>query len=416
MGQVSRDDLISLGDAAIRLVTWETDPAQVPILRRLLQFLDEVKRRDGDLAGARAPEPFSACTGQEGIWSVSLWYENERKALVDGAGWFLSYQKERDVPPPRDESKYRQERRDFVSAGYGRPLTRAELEVVDKNPVPPDLSTSLGLPSDGMWLDACLQLGEIPRLMVSVEPDYLVKNPHAGWSNSLAPEALRRRGMRNRAEAREDLQWLDARHSTVVVRVSSDWKPRYMRESTMAQIAEWLIRVERFDAGLPTLDRTALDWWRSWAAKAARLRSLDDSSEDVWDVARRSVRPGSAAGHRKYWRQSLRSHNDDLLVRAARIVEIGRSTAYQRLKFGGRRLADFVECTDPLSRLVTFLRDHEPKGRRLPKDRRLMRGLLQEIGMSLAAARKLEYRLRAKSPGEQERAIRRAIARYKKRN
>jgi len=228
------------------------------------------------------------------------------------------------------------------------------------------------------------------------------------------PELLKwARGRRDQfPDFRRNAQGVDALSRYVTVTIDPAWKDTHIQESVMAQVAEWFTRVDGSPhARMPDLAPDIYEWWECWAWNVAPAAPRHERSlANLFEIAKRSVRPASAAGHRLYWKKSLPLRSDDLLVRAAAEAGIGRGTAYKRLRTGGRHLRDFLDRDDPLSSLVEYLMMRAPTSR-LPDGRKSLISLLQQSGMKAEAARKLERRIRHLPASDQEIKVRSAIKR-----
>ena len=154
---------------------------------------------------------------------------------------------------------------------------------------------------------------------------------------------------------------------------------------------------------VPPPGADAVSWWVGWVQTAAR-DSEDVGFAEAVAVAKRSVRPAHPAGHRKYWRDSLRRRGDGPVDQACTISGISRSAAYQRLKQHGRQASEFDSTND----LVEFLRNTEPT-RRLPQKRRELIDLLSAAGMKPETARKFEQRIRPLPENEQHARVTRKL-------
>ena len=72
-----------------------------------------------------------------------------------------------------------------------------------------------------------------------------------------------------------------------VVLVDPKWKNAFLAESVMAQLVNWIIRVQG-ERDVPTLADGALVWWHDWVGRAARRRPGTLSLGEGYEVAPRS--------------------------------------------------------------------------------------------------------------------------------
>jgi hypothetical protein len=186
---------------------------------------------------------------------------------------------------------------------------------------------------------------------------------------------------------------------------------------------EWLLRVgsepitlpngASVEQPTPTLTPDAYRCWQQWLSRVGR--GGQPELGQAFEIARRSVRPPSPAAHHRYWRQSLPPRADALVARAARTAGIATSTAYKRLRHGGKRPADFHTSANPEQTLAHYLTEQAPDWQ-LDEHRRRITQTLIEIGMRPETARKFERRLRPLPEHEQQRRIEAAINRYQPRS
>jgi hypothetical protein len=276
------------------------------------------------------------------------------------------------------------------------------------------------------------------------------------------PALLKRMRARPRAmKPRHALQGLDVVTRTPVVTIDPTWKERFLRQTVMAQIAEWCFRIVEWDKRepgdplrprVPDIADDAFVWWQAWTTRVARRgRGAEaPSASELYEIAARSVRPSRPAGHQLYWRKSLAGpskvlknpaevpvgldlerlqhavsepdldrrglhqqparSNTLLAKQAATAADVSRRTMYERLERGGRRISDFYNEADPVAALSAYLWEMAPAGR-VAADRRTLRAELAAAGWTTEAARKFERRLRALPPEEQAQRLRRALAR-----
>jgi hypothetical protein len=185
----------------------------------------------------------------------------------------------------------------------------------------------------------------------------------------------------------------------------------------MAQMAEWLVRIEGSKySTAPALAEDAYQWWCGWARRIAR-RGVDAvTPTDVFTIAKRSIRPASAAGHHRYWQRSLAEHPaDDIVQQVATMLAISRRTVFNRLRRAKKMLAEFYREPDAARALYDFLKETPPNTHRLSDARRAAIESLQEAGLSSEAARKLERRTHELPPAEQHRRLQAAIERHRRR-
>ena len=207
------------------------------------------------------------------------------------------------------------------------------------------------------------------------------------------------------ARFRRTIQALDALSPSLTVTIDPAWMRDALRESVMAQVAEWITRVRELpNANVPELKDDAWRWWHAWALRFVPHHGPEEplTLSDLYEIARRTVRPDNPARHRKYWIKSLRAKGaDSELIRiAAASAGIGRSTVYARLRRGGKRKEDFLNEKNPERALAEFLRNEALTGR-LSENRREIIHLLRESGMKEKSARKFERRTRH-LPGKEE--------------
>ena len=208
-------------------------------------------------------------------------------------------------------------------------------------------------------------------------------------------------------EARALIQDSDLRDYAINVRIDPDWTSTALREAMTAQIVEEFIRTGQSDL----IDDAVLAWFLGWVARASgnHAESPLDLYEAAKLVAERSVRTPTPQAHRAFWRRSLGPRGQDVVAEAAQKVGISRRAAFDRLRRSGKRIADFVGEDDRVDAIGRLLDDSAPH--RISEDRRLLRRVLAEAGLSPAYARKLEQRTRGLDPAEHETRIRRAIER-----
>lgn len=125
------------------------------------------------------------------------------------------------------------------------------------------------------------------------------------------------------------------------------------------------------------------------------------------------MRPATPAGHRVYWRESLRPHSDSLVKEASAQLRFSRTTIYNRLRQGQRHLADFGAAGDPLRLLIQYLQEQAPAGKLAPERRQVVNTLI-ESGMKSDSARKLERRVRNLPKDQQSERLLAALARLRK--
>jgi hypothetical protein len=180
----------------------------------------------------------------------------------------------------------------------------------------------------------------------------------------------------------------------------------------MAQLVDWIIRVQG-KRDVPTLADDALVWWHDWVERAARRRPGTLSLGEGYEVAPRSVRPATPAGHRVYWRESLRPHSNSLVNEASAELGISRTTIFNRLRQGQRHLDDFGAADDPFKLLIRYLQEQAPAGKLEPERRQIVDTLIEE-GMKPDSARKLERRSRNLPEAQQQERLLAALARLRK--
>ena len=229
------------------------------------------------------------------------------------------------------------------------------------------------------------------------------------WPAAGLPAVLRALPRSTRADALRAFLALDLYSPGPIVAVDGTWRPGALRAAVLAGLCAWALRT-----GWWTLDAPAYDWFAEWARRAGRSPDELDPAE-VYEIAQRGVRPGSPAGHRAYWRQTVRPTRGPDRMRAAldlctnRGQPLGRSAAYERLRRGGVHVRDFATPTA----LAAWLSQNAPSPPKpaLPDARRDVRDQLLDLGWTPAGARKFEYRLRPLPQDEQARRVRAALAR-----
>ncbi len=220
-----------------------------------------------------------------------------------------------------------------------------------------------------------------------------------------------------RAKIRAAFQGLDALTRGVVIAIDPNWSDGTLRSTVQAQLIEWCLRVhgDPHRARIPDLDDDVINWWRDWAARLARRNSDDDKPDaaEMYEVARRTLRPSHPAAHRKYWHKWLAPRSERLVRDAAGQTGVSVRTIYSRMRKAGLHTRDFAEREHPLSELVVFLRGGSSV-RSIPDQRRTIRDALIESGMNSEAARKFERRIRELPSEEQARRVAAALARNKR--
>ncbi len=365
MGQLTLADVDGLGAAAVRAIRWFTVDCTDEFDLTLESFVHDMNAVNGDItrANTAVPPGMHAAEGFTTLerlnWAERLWVSDEWQERYKGPAWCLDVRSEEHVSIDVHLRMY------FPD---GEPFTVAlESERRDRT----------------------------GRLTST--PEFLK------WARARGDQF---------PNFRRTLQGVDALSRYVSVTIDPDWKDKHLKESVMAQVVEWFIRVDRSPhARLPDLAPDVYAWWERWGRIAAPAATRHERSlAELFEIARRSVRPSSAAGHRLYWKKSLQSGSDGLLDRAAAEAKISKRTAYERLRKGGRHLRDFQECSDPLTSLAEYLMTRAPPSR-LPDKRKLLISLLQQSGINAEAARKLERRIRQLPASEQERRVRSTIRR-----
>lgn len=411
MGQIDRTDLEQSADAVVRFIGWRQ---QVGDQERsgVFQYLDEVADAQGDLSAGSAPSRYRAeferkPLSNDPFWSIRFWSESEFDSSKAGAGWFYRFGKELDVKPWSVEQQ-RSDLRAFLEQSFGGELNAADEAVVDEWEPMPDLTEALGLSPDGMFVELAVTLGAEGRT-IRLEWDF------DGSVRQSFPQVLKEAPLPGSpmpdGDPRERLQELDARDSSINVRVDPGWKSELIRESVMAQVVEYLLRTKPRDE---PLTRDALDQYVDWTERVAGHPPSPEFEAEAAAMALRSVRPPTAAAHHTYVKRSLRPRGRDVVREAASNVGLSRSAAYQRLQTAGKSAAEFRATADPVGELARFLTAGRPS-RFLSDKNRSIRGALIEAGMEKDAARKLESRTRDLDPSERARRLKRASKRAKAR-
>ena len=373
MGHLALADLSGIADALIRALNWitDSDDGDIPAaIDRLCQQLAEAEGDMGMVQPDLPPEltlgPSRRSLGQRVRYETELWTKDEVA------------------------------RRDAIPVWYlllgQRIIPFAEFRVVT-------------------------YLGPWPFVVV-MKWDPLSQAERFDWSplETLSSSAAKPLGIRM---AKAALKALDVLGPHPIVVIDPTWKEPQIRETVMAQIIEWIVRVDDSaaepDLSGPHLASDVYDWWLNWANKTARRTSQDPLSlSDVYEVAKRSLQPRRAAGHRAYWRESLMPRAENLITRAAAIGGVSPRTAYERLKRGSKRVADFPKDDSELDSVVAFLGEQAPAVRSLPEKSRLIINALCESGMKENSARKLERRIRKLPPEEQAERLSDAVKRATK--
>ncbi len=372
--------LTRLGEAAERLARCFQSETWNDLLRDITAPLEALINAQGDPRSVSIPRSLLVGTGMytpgADAWHTQIWTGEEASWLRRGAGWCFTAGRRH---------------------GYEDQSERFNERVLQ-----------LGLNPTGRYLDLGLRTafsGALPPLSIRL----------SGSSHEVSLYRLlgsRASGLR-RAERRELLQSLDALTRGADVSVDLTWSPAKVRDSVMAQIAGWYVRIEKraYAEGQPTLSDDAYGWLAHFAARVAGRRPSDLTVSDAFDVARRSVRPPSAAGHHSYWKKSLTYRPaDDLATRAAKSAGVSRRTAFSRLHKAGKTLADFATESNPTSALHRWLVASAPAGRLLTDSRLLVDGLIEK-GMRPGSARKFERRIRGLAPEEKQLRVDRASGR-----
>jgi hypothetical protein len=403
---VVNDSLISCPD---HVQVWDISLAQLRVF--------------GNTAAAAVDWARHGLTGAQAAVLAELW---ERGGELAG--------REEDLFAPRVEyddflgamGRLRGAMQNFLAGPPGQP-TGFIVEAVSAAGVGPTLSDwdvvfavdHHYAPSDGGLARWSVRLGlllgqpfleYLIRQEIGGRPLIVRAQPSSGHGHPMA--YVRWVSIVNRSAAeRRRIHGLDAAELDPIVLVSNDWKAERLTDSVIAQLIEWHFRVvdDGNAAGVncPRPGDDALAWWVGWARRAARNDEI--GLAEAITVAKRSVRPATPAGHRAYWRRSLKPRaRMPLLEQACGILGIGRSTAYERLKRSGRRASEFTSAAE----LVNTLRNHAP-GRWLAADQRELIAALVENGMKPETARKLEYRTRHLSEQQRTARLQRAAARLR---
>ncbi len=382
-----------MADAVIRYGHW-AESAAAAELHALEVFMGRLIAARGDVRALSPPPGFRLGRGSwgGGRWDHEVWTNGELEAALVGAGWYL-----------------RIEQRPGYEGASTNPRRREALVRVGLNPsgIDGEIHVRLALTDSGDTresLDA--------RLKFTHETEGLLDSMPALLRRDLSQIDSSRRELRNTLQALDDLS------NFVPITVDPDWGPRFMRESVMAQVADFVVRL---DGGgwppLPTLAEDAWRWWFGWVLQLSRAAPDSDelSLTDLFEIAGRTVRPDSPAGHREYWKKSLRVRHrgKGAVDRAAELAGIARSTAYDRLRRAGKSVDDFQLEADHVEALASFLTGVADP-RQLPRNRRFIVDYLVTQGMKENSARRLERRVREMPPEEQEQKIRKAVERHER--
>jgi len=386
MGQLDLTSLRSVGEAAARLARMSKTAGWLELLARLEAPLRGLIEARGDTRSVTLPPAFvdggGWFTESTDEWHRQLWTQDEFAARRDGAGWCFNVGRR---PGYEDQSE-----------GFY------------------DAVQQLGLHPTGHFVDLGLLLEGHDR-----DAPYLDVRVNIADQGALFHDLLKRRESGTLEETRRLLQSLDALTRGSAVAVDFDWAPPLVRDSVMAQIAEWHVRIDgsEYARGGPMLTDDAYQWWCRWARRVARQRDDAVAPGDVFGVAKRSVRPASAAGHHRYWKKSLEAHRaDDVVQQVATMLGISRRTVFNRLRKGERRLAEFYGEADAARALYDWLADRPSNANRISDDRRAVIESLEAAGVSHEAARKLERRTRGLPPEVQRNRLQRAIERQRARS
>lgn len=386
MGQLDLGSLRSLGDAAARLARVVRTSRWNELLTELeAPFLALIEGK-GDFSNLTLPPSLrsggGSFTKSRDDWHYQFWAAEEAAARPAGASWCFNVGRQ---PGYEDQS-----------AGFYESVQQ------------------LGLNPTGHFVDLGLVLERDDR-----DLPYLSVRVNTGDDNPLFQRLLKSRETgTTRAEMRRLLQSLDSLTRGLEVVVDFGWKPSFVRDSVMAQVAEWHERIHGLEhaRGAPTLTDDAYRWWFQWVRRVARQGENAVTPTDVFMVAKRSIRPASAAGHHRYWKKSLQAHRaDDVAQRIATMLGISRRTVFNRLHKGEKRLEEFYSEPDAARALYDWLTDRPSNAKRISDDRRAVLESLQAAGVSFEAARKLERRTRALPPEVQRKRLQKAIERRRAR-
>ena len=320
-----------------------------------------------------------------------IWHQSEfGRAASHCAGWYFELTRR----PAQDVTGFAPAVQDDL-ARFG--LVIPELELA------PMVKKELGEPTD-WWspLVVSVESARGARPMFDLGPNLLKLAQELPWLSTAKFKATR--------------QGLDALSRYIVVRIDPEWEPRALKESVMAQVAEWLVRVRRHPHAVDLeLDSDVWRWWQSWALHTPGSTATTELAE-ILEIAGRTVRPDHPARQRAYWTKSLRHRRTrpGIVDKAAIVAGIARSTAYDRLRRAGRTVADFENAQNPIRDLAGFL--HSAASYHLTNDRHTVINELTAGGMKEASARKLERRIRHLPPEEQVRRVKRALRRWARAN